>query len=227
MHSNPREGNTNQHQQNIEDYMPALLAYCRFLTKSRWDGEDIAQDTVVKAIEKYGHRPESISSALLKRIAYNQWIDTVRKRKKEALEEDATENFGEGDGHKHVDIMELIQHLIHHFTPKQAVILFLKEAFCYQSKEIADILGTTEMAVKSTLSRSKKRIEKKEHHKAELIWEKEDEQLLSELFHDSLTQQDPTLLIRSIPAIHSLRRETVTTIPSKTLSPLCGLCMAA
>jgi RNA polymerase sigma factor (sigma-70 family) len=226
MHSNLRKDLTNQQQQKIEDYMPTLLAYCQFLTKSRWDGEDIAQETALKAIEKYGHNPEVISSALLKKMAYNQWIDTVRKRKKEAIE-DEIENKCNMNGHSPVDIMDLIQQLINHFTPKQAVILFLKEAFRYQSKEIADILGTTEMAVKSTLYRSKKRIENKDRNKTEFIWEKEEEQLLTGLFHDSLTQQDPSILIRYIPVIHSLTRQSVTPIPSKTLSPLSVLCMAA
>jgi RNA polymerase sigma-70 factor (ECF subfamily) len=113
------------------------------------------------------------------------------------------------------------------FTPKQAVILFLKEAFGYRSSEIAEILETTETAVKAILHRSKKRIGKIGENRPQLIWEKEDEQLLSELFFDSLTKQDPTILIRHIPAIHSLMKEKVTPIPSKTHSPLSGLCMAA
>ncbi|MGM7723941.1 sigma-70 family RNA polymerase sigma factor [Metabacillus sp. Hm71] len=211
-----------QQQMKIEDILPSLLTYCRFLTKCRWDGEDIAQEAVLKAIEKYGQKPEVLSPALLKKIAYNQWIDTVRKRKKESLETEIEVKEAAKDSA--LDVLDLVQFLISHFTPKQAVILFLKEAFGYRSSEIAEILGTTEMAVKAILHRTKKRIE---HHQNlfELVWEKEEEQLLSELFYDSLIQQDPTILIRRIPAIHSLRRETQ--LPSKTLSPSCGLCMAA
>ncbi|QGQ47969.1 sigma-70 family RNA polymerase sigma factor [Metabacillus sediminilitoris] len=224
MHSNVREDLANKKLYKLEEYIPALLAYSKFLTKSSWDGEDIAQETFLKAIEKYGHKPEKISSALLKKMAYNQWIDTIRKRKKEAIE-DVLENIAEMNGHPSVDKMEIVQYLLNHFTPKQAVILFLKEAFCYQSNEIAEILGTTEMAVKSILYRSKKRIEKQSS--TELDWEKEERQLLSELFHDALVQQDPSILIRTIPMIHSLMKESITAIPSKTLSPSSVLCLAA
>ncbi|KKI93452.1 hypothetical protein WQ54_04240 [Bacillus sp. SA1-12] len=221
MHINVRK-DSNQQQMKIEDYLPSLLSYCRFLTKCRWDGEDIAQEAVLKAIEKYGQKPEVLSPALLKKIAYNQWIDTVRKRKKESLEMEI--EVKESEKEPTSDVLELVQFLINHFTPKQAVILFLKEAFGYRSSEIAEILETTETAVKAILHRTKKRIE---HHvnRLELIWEKEEEQLLSELFYDSLIQQDPTILIRCIPTIHSLRKETQ--LPAKTLSPSCGLCMAA
>jgi RNA polymerase sigma factor (sigma-70 family) len=209
----------------LEENMSSLIAYCRFLTKSNWDGEDIAQETLLKAIDHYGHKPDMISPALLKKMAYNQWIDTVRKRKKESLENEFDTN-GEKCAHPSVDKMELVQHLINHFTPKQAVILFLKEAFQFQSKEIADILGTTEMAVKSTLYRIKKRIEKKNSN-PEHDWDQEEKQLLTELFHESLIQGDPSILIRYIPTIHSLMKESVLVIPSKTLSPSSVLCLAA
>ena len=214
MHSNLRKDLANKKLQKLEDYMPTLIAYCRFLTKSNWDGEDIAQETLLKAIDHYGHKSEVISAALLKKIAYNQWIDTIRKRKKEAIEEEL-DNNGEISTHPSVERMELVQHLMNYFTPKQAVILFLKEAFQYQSKEIAEILGTTEMAVKSILYRSKKRIEKKDRSNTELDWEKEEKQLLTELFHDSLIQGDPSILIRYIPTIHSLMKESNTAIPSR------------
>jgi RNA polymerase sigma factor (sigma-70 family) len=210
----------------IEDYIPALVAYCRFLTNSSWDGEDIAQETVMKAIEAYGQKAELISPALLKRIAYNHWIDTVRKRKKETLESDITYNEAKHECTVE-DAFDIVQYLVKHFTPKQAVILFLKEAFCYRSSEIADILGTTEMAVKSILHRLRKRIENNGGNGLVLIWEKEEEQLLSELFYEALTLQDPTALIRNIPTVHSLKREAVAPVPSKTLSPSSGLCMAA
>jgi RNA polymerase sigma-70 factor (ECF subfamily) len=226
MQSNVMKELNLKHVQKIEDYIPALNSYCRFLTNSSWDGEDIAQETVLKAIEAYGQKAEFISPALLKRIAYNHWIDIVRKRKKETLESDIAYNEVKYDRTLD-DAFDIVQYLVKHFTPKQAVILFLKEAFCYRSSEIADILGTTEMAVKSILHRLRKRIENNGGYGLGLIWEKEEERLLSELFYDALTLQDPTTLIRYIPTVHSLMKEAVAPVPSKTLSPSSGLCMAA
>ncbi|MEH7649440.1 RNA polymerase subunit sigma-70, partial [Bacillus toyonensis] len=39
----------------IENYAE-LKRYCTFLTKNRWDGEDLAQETVCKVLQKYSNK---------------------------------------------------------------------------------------------------------------------------------------------------------------------------
>jgi RNA polymerase sigma factor (sigma-70 family) len=206
---------------------PKLQKYCHFLSQSKWDGDDLAQEAMLKAITYYS--PEKISLALLNKIAHNQWMDTLRKRKKEELRNDQQhENTYTRMG----DAMCSVEMLMEYFTPRQAIIFILKEAFQYQSKEIAEILNTTEMAVKSSINRAKKRIENQsEPNSLEFYWEEEDREQFWNLFHDSLVNQDPTHLIEAIPSIIDITEAptavTRNTIAFKVSSPLSTLCMAA
>ncbi|WP_225049478.1 sigma factor [Priestia megaterium] len=64
------------------EHYPKLQQYCRFLTQNAWDGDDIAQETYLKA-QRYKGEEHNLSSALLNKIAYHHWIDLLRKRKRE------------------------------------------------------------------------------------------------------------------------------------------------
>lgn len=210
-----------------DEYYLKLQKYCYFLTQSKWDGDDLAQEAMIKAISYYSQ--ERITPALLNKIAHNHWMDILRKRKNEQMsnEQIREENYSSvGDTIASVDL------LLDTFTPRQAIIFLLKEAFQYQSKEIAEILNTTEMAIKSSLNRAKKRIEnEREPFSLDPFWEEEERELLWNLFHDSLVNQDPTVLIEAIPSISRLVDAPTTvsrkTIPFKASAPLSTLCMAA
>lgn len=204
-----------------------LQKYCHFLTQSKWDGDDLAQEALIKAIAYYSQ--EKITSALLNKIAHNHWMDTLRKRKNEVLSNEPMnkENFS-----SLADTIASVDMLLETFTPRQAIIFLLKEAFQYQSKEIAEMLNTTEMAVKSSLNRAKKRIENDQDDiSLNSFWEEEERERLWNLFHDSLVNQDPTVLIEAItsinPTIDVPRAASRHTIPFTASTPLSTLCMAA
>ncbi|MEH7302173.1 sigma-70 family RNA polymerase sigma factor [Neobacillus drentensis] len=216
------------------EYYPKLQRYCHFLTQNKWDGEDVAQDTYLKAL-RYSNQPQKMTSALLNKMAYNHWIDLLRKRKKETMESDfdcashAITNQLDG-------LNDSVELLLKKFTPKQAVIFLLKEAFQYQLKEIADILDVTEIAVKSNLHRAKKRlekaIEKEQSFDLESFWDVEEQEQLSELFYEALKNQDPTILIDVIPSLRSIRTEPKLISRSfqkarHNISPSSTLCKAA
>ncbi|MGZ4160678.1 MAG: sigma-70 family RNA polymerase sigma factor [Bacteroidia bacterium] len=215
------------------EYYPKLQRYCHFLTQNKWDGDDIAQEAFLKA-KKYDLHQQKLTSALLNKIAYNHWIDILRKRKNERIETDfelaSNMSINQLDGIKHT-----VELLLKNLTPKQAVIFLLKEAFQYQTKEIADILGNTEMAVKSNLHRAKKRLEKNNREEktvsVEYFRDDEEREQLTALFYDVLKDQDPTVLIDCIPSLKSVAvgpKLVIGNLPSiKTHSPSSTLCMAA
>ncbi|MGG1677033.1 sigma-70 family RNA polymerase sigma factor [Neobacillus sp. NRS-1170] len=203
-----------------KEHYPKLQRYCRFIAQNKWDGDDIAQETFLKAL-KY---QQKMSPALLNKIAYNHWIDLLRKRKHETIESEI-EKVSTSQ-----QLDETVEMLIEQFTPKQAIIFLLKEAFQYQIKEIADILETTEMAVKSNLHRAKKRLEKEEDqsHSVDTFWDAEEREQLTELFKESLLNEDPAVLIQAIPTIQSMFNVTnLVTRPTPSQSPSSTLCMAA
>jgi RNA polymerase sigma factor (sigma-70 family) len=215
----------------IENY-PKLQRYCHFLTRNGWDGDEIAQETFIKAL-KYCSNQQKMSTALLNKIAYNHWVDMLRRRKKETVEANL-DSANTALTNSLDDTRELVDILLKNFTPNQAIIFLLKEGFQYQLKEIASILDSTEMAVKSNLHRAKKRLEKineeQQFLSAETFWDENEREQLSDLFYEALKNQDPTILIESIPLrINSEVSMLVTgKIRSKSdYSPSSTLCMAA
>jgi RNA polymerase sigma factor (sigma-70 family) len=215
----------------IENY-PKLLRYCHFIARNRWDGDEIAQETFIKAL-KYGNHSQKLTNAFLNKIAYNHWIDMLRKRKNETVEADpdfATHSLTNqlDNTRASVDI------LLKNFTPNQAIIFLLKEGFQYKLKEIASMLDSTEMAVKSNLHRAKKRLDKAidegQVQSVDLFWEEEEREQLSDLFYEALKNEDPTILIQSLPIRTSNEVPKLVTgkLRSKpNYTPSSTLCMAA
>lgn len=218
-----------QESENIfVELYPGLQRYCRFLSKSKWDGEDIAQETILKALEHY-QSSRKINAALLNKIAYHQWIDTLRKRNRERLGE-VPELSIIGNS----TLLDTVEILIQQFTPKQAVIFTLKEAFHYKISEIAELFGTSETAVKSNLHRAKKRLNQDERFNVDSFWSDEEHELLFALFYESLMAQDPSILLKWLPYLRTLSNEPKTSQPAtctissiKQISPSTTFSMAA
>ncbi|WHY69340.1 sigma-70 family RNA polymerase sigma factor [Neobacillus sp. SuZ13] len=216
----------------IENY-PKLRRYCHFIAQNGWDGDEIAQETFIKAL-KYRSHQQKVTTALINKIAYNHWVDMLRKRKNETVEADL-DFANDAFIHKPDETREAVDQLLKNFTPNQAIIFLLKEGFQYQLKEIASILDSTEMAVKANLHRAKKRLEKaneeRQFHSVDLFWNEEEREHLSDLFYEALKNQDPTILIQSIrsrstnsqaPKLDSGKIRT-----KPTFTPSSTLCMAA
>ncbi|WP_349730372.1 sigma-70 family RNA polymerase sigma factor [Peribacillus frigoritolerans] len=192
----------------LREVYPELLRFCRFLTQNNWDGDDLAQETILKVMQGYGKKTE-ITTALLKTIARHSWIDTIRKRKKESLDEllDTEQQGSVGE-----NAFETVEYIIKSLTPKQAVVFLLKEGFLYRTKEISEYLHTTETAVKAILNRVKKRFaDEAEERKLSCVedWQGDEEQRLVSLMTKALKAQNPDILIRSIPSFKSLNSESM------------------
>src|SRR4051794_37122364 len=65
-----------------EPLRPDLYRYCRYLTRSPWDAEDLAQDSLARAfvtLGQLGSEPPN-ARAWLFRVASNLWIDHTRRQ---------------------------------------------------------------------------------------------------------------------------------------------------
>jgi RNA polymerase sigma factor (sigma-70 family) len=140
----------------------ALKRYCLALTLSPFDAEDLAQDTWVKAlvynINEMNHTDHTHPNpeALLLRIARNTWIDIVRRKATLArlleLEHSRTE---ETVAHGSFEIEAAFQALQEHLSPLQQAVFLLRDVFGHSGMEVAEILDTTEGAVKAALHRAR------------------------------------------------------------------------
>ncbi|MBT2703264.1 sigma-70 family RNA polymerase sigma factor [Bacillus sp. ISL-35] len=144
--------------QMIEAYREGLWRYCRYLTGSPWDGEDLFQETMVKAFGSIYQRwhPTNPKSYLY-RIATTTWIDHCRKQKrivghleeKDVEVEYNTESF---------DAEEAIEYLLALFNPRQIAVFLLKEVFTFTANEVAGMVKTTPGAVYATVRRMYKQL---------------------------------------------------------------------
>ncbi|WP_445490953.1 sigma-70 family RNA polymerase sigma factor [Niallia sp. 03133] len=171
-----------------------LQKYCKFLGMNKWESDDIVQETFLKALEKYDEK--AITSALLKRMAHNQWIDTIRKNKKWELNNELDKEISIK---KEIDnLMVLAEHLAIHLTIKQGIVYLLSEGFNYSIKEVAESLHLTEGAVKSILFRARNKIKQYAFHQNEMADEAKND--ISALFYHVLKNEDPNLLWKAMKA---------------------------
>ncbi|WP_161974930.1 sigma-70 family RNA polymerase sigma factor [Bacillus timonensis] len=193
-------------EEQLQKLYPVLRRYCQFISQNSWDGEDLVQESLMKAWKHYRNHP-TISTALLNKIAKNVWVDTVRKRSKESLE--GIPDDGYDESRQIEERYEAVQQLMTKLTPKQAVIFVLKEGFQFQLSEIAEVLNTNETAVKAAVYRAQQKIEKKvQFPTIEQYWTDDDREQIQKVLHESLNTQDPSILIRTIPSIRSLSKHT-------------------
>ncbi|QHE54035.1 sigma-70 family RNA polymerase sigma factor [Pontibacillus sp. HMF3514] len=144
----------------IEDCRESLWSYCRYLTGSPWEGEDLYQETMVKAFGSFYQRwhPTNPKSYLY-RIATTTWIDHCRREKRVVgdLKED---DIPAVEDSTNLDVEEALQHLVTLFTPRQSAVFLLMEVFSFTAKEVAGIVRTTPGAVYSNVRRMREKLKK-------------------------------------------------------------------
>ena len=146
---------------DFEALRPELYRYCRHLTRSPWDAEDLVQDALSRAFVTLGrlhHDPPPNPKAWLFRVASNLWIDRMRQRREVPVER---ETGIEGETTQRADPREFREAagtLLAQLSPQERVAVVLKDAFDLSLEEIAEALSTTVGAVKAALHRGRGRL---------------------------------------------------------------------
>jgi len=142
----------------------ALNRYSLHLTRDRWEAEDLAQETWLRALSRDGaslqqHRnPE----AWMLRIARNIWTDRGRRRKvlERILDREyrharaaASANPAADNGLATVEL--LFGSILKHLTPLQRAVFMLRDVYEFTALETAERLSMSEGAVKAALHRAR------------------------------------------------------------------------
>jgi RNA polymerase sigma-70 factor, ECF subfamily len=147
---------------NIDRLRPRLHRYCTRMVGSALDGEDIVQESLLRALESGVSEPPIVNfEGWLFRIAHNLALDFLRSRARRA------DNQSEGD-------VEMIVHPVDEQARRDAAaatlstfmqipasqrsVVILFDVLEYSAEEIGEILGTTVPAVKSVLQRGRSRL---------------------------------------------------------------------
>ncbi|MBM6383270.1 RNA polymerase sigma factor [Paenibacillus illinoisensis] len=151
----------------LPDLMSSLYAYCLSLTGSTWEAEDLVQDTCVKmlassAMQSCSTKQEMNWEAYLIRIARNTWIDVIRKREKLACKLDSLKPFMQecAEEERFEEIESAVQILVNELPPWQRAIYVLRDLMGYTTAETAEMLDTSEGAVKAALNRARSALER-------------------------------------------------------------------
>lgn len=178
-----------------------LKRYCTFLTKNKWDGEDLAQETVYKVLQKYGNK--DICMTLLYKIARNRWLDQMKSKSvHEKIKEQST---FEEPHEKIADLHEMVGKILSSLNVQQSAILLLKDVFQYSIADIAKVCSISEGAVKASLFRSRNRLKTVSEEGIEIVEYTDD----IEIVVTSIREERPELLTKLLPTID------FTKLPSK------------
>ena len=133
---------------------PRLHRYCARMTGSTVDGEDVLQDTLVKALSA---RAEGATvdnfEAWLFRIAHNTGIDLLRRRARNNVVP-LTEEF-DAAPMAEADIVAVSFQTFLRLPELQRCAVILKDVLGHSIEEIASITDSTPAAAKSALQRGR------------------------------------------------------------------------
>jgi RNA polymerase sigma-70 factor (ECF subfamily) len=144
-------------QDEYEPLRPQLYRYCRHLTGSAWDAEDMAQDAMARAFVTLGcmDEPPRNPRAWLFRVASNLWINHARHVRDRAGI-DVPEIGATIDPRP---TREAAGTLLAQLSPQERAAVVLKDVFDLSLAEIAEALSTTPGAIKAALHRGRGKLE--------------------------------------------------------------------
>jgi RNA polymerase sigma-70 factor (ECF subfamily) len=145
--------------ETYEPLRPDLYRYCRHLTRSPWDAEDMAQETLARAFVTLGlmTEPPQHPRAWLFRVASNLWINRQRQVRElpAAIGVDVPEATTSAEPRA---TREAAGTLIAQLSPQERAAVVLKDAFGLSLDEIAESLSTTTGAIKTALHRGRAKL---------------------------------------------------------------------
>lgn len=139
----------------VTPHLDALRNYCLYLTKSKWDGEDLYQETLLKSLIFFLHtEPYLEVKPFLLRVARNQWIDDCRKRQRRRIAF-TTPQMGCYTDNDYVEVRGAIEWLAERFPRRNIEMWLLFQYFGYSMQEISEEMALSLPAVKSVLYRTR------------------------------------------------------------------------
>jgi RNA polymerase sigma-70 factor (ECF subfamily) len=138
--------------------MPRLLAFARVLTRNREAAEDLAQDTVVRALRaQHSFEPGSNMLAWLCTILRNQHISGLRRKRHDAMPIDDLPDSAASIGANQDDVVEMseIRRALLKLSPEHREVLVMVAAAGLSYTEAAEICGCAVGTVKSRVNRAR------------------------------------------------------------------------
>ena len=145
---------TDEFEDRLTALRPRLHRYCARMTGSTVDGEDVLQDTLVKALSSRAEsaRVDNLEGWLF-RIAHNTSLDLLRRRSRNTVVP-LTEDF-EAAPMPEADIVAVSFQTFLQLPELQRCAVILKDVLGHSVDEVASIADCTPSAAKSALQRGR------------------------------------------------------------------------
>jgi len=146
--------NTDEFEDRLTALRPRLHRYCARMTGSTVDGEDVVQDSLVKALSARaeGANVDNLEGWLF-RIAHNTSLDLLRRRSRNTVVP-LIEDF-EAAPMPEADIVAVSFQTFLRLPELQRCAVILKDVLGHSVDEIASVTGSTPAAAKSALQRGR------------------------------------------------------------------------
>lgn len=151
--------------EHCDPLRPELYRYCRYLTRSPWDADDLVQDTLARAFVTLGHLHQEVHNprAWLFRVASNLWLNHVRDAREVPSGSHAVADIDPSAAATDPQTTrEAGATLISRLAPKERAAVVLKDVFELSIEEIAELLSTSVGAVKAALHRGRGKLREPE-----------------------------------------------------------------
>ena len=150
----------------VSPHVLELKKYCYYLAGSRWDAEDLLQDTLLKSLAYFVQaEPNADMKPFIFRIARNLWIDDCRRRKHRRLVALEMPDVAHADS-DYAEVRGSLEWLAERFPRRNIEMWLLYSYFGYSVQEVAEALGVTVPTVKSALFRTRSMLRRKRELKA-------------------------------------------------------------
>ncbi|MEK4508085.1 RNA polymerase sigma factor [Paenibacillus sp. FSL K6-2524] len=201
-----QDGELGDFPQWVQLHQAGLRQYCQSLVGTTGEADDLAQETWLKVWKvALGKGAElNINKSYLYRIANHVWIDRYRKKKINAdlLSVHDTPSFERSDT---MMIWTAMETMVNHLPVNQRITLLLMDVFQYTAAETAQLLDSTEGAVKAVLHRARMKLRTNTHNgsrdfdptvtkKAQKVENKVDEKVVY-AYLEAFREQNATALI--------------------------------
>ncbi len=146
----------------LQDEIPALRRYARFLIRDADRADDLVQDSLERAIVKrrLWHKPESLRPWLFA-LLRNVYLNQVRRQTRRPTEVPLDQVFpqaGRGEAQTSAVMIGQVMAALDGLEPEQREVLVLVAVEGLQYKEAAMVLGLPMGTVMSRLSRGRERL---------------------------------------------------------------------
>lgn len=160
-----RQNNRNAQLKLYNKYCDGMYYVAYRYLKNSFDAEEAIQEAFIKAFLKlHQYNGEVTFGAWLKKIVINKCIDFLKAKKLElvAINENILKTVDDNEGDWMADdevTTEMVKQKIEELPEKYRFVVMLYLIEGYDHKEIADILGITEVASRTLLHRGKQKLQ--------------------------------------------------------------------